>query len=178
MPSPVHYKLGPLIPAVCGEDHAPFVSHTDPGQVTCLACRKSPQFLITQQPAKLSTVLKELPIRQQLRRRWTVAVVGGDTDASFEDWLEAGGVGGSGSRPLHTPPYMNESDDNLWIFRDANTPDGEELVVAQREHGHVDLIIGGEQFRLHHLDRMDLVRALLHDFNYSSEVGGPGDDQD
>lgn len=181
IPTPLvtHFAINQDRLPVCGEqitDDGAF-STTNPGLVTCFQCRNTNTFKYTQQPAKLSTVLKELPIRQQLRRRWTVAVVGGDTDAGFEDWLEAGGVGGSGSRPLHKPPYLNYEGSGVFEFYDVEDAHHSMEVVPQGT-GHVEFTLSNVTFLLSHLDRVDLVRALLHDLHYSPEVGGPGDDQD
>ncbi|QWY81384.1 hypothetical protein SEA_RIZWANA_87 [Arthrobacter phage Rizwana] len=73
----------------------------------------------------------------------------------------------------HEPPYLNDNDDNLWVFYDQRNPFDPNLRVSALADGHLQVSLGEQNFRLHHLDRMDLVRALLHDFHYSPETGGP-----
>lgn len=131
----------------------------------------------------MSAVPLQEKIREQLRRRWTVEVVGGDTELGFEDWLR--GVGAP-TPQLHTPPRMvddNGLTDGMFRFYDVdnNHPDRQfraeyVLDVVPMESGNVEIICGDTMFTLHHLDRADLIRALLHDFHYSPEKGGPNDD--
>lgn len=133
------------------------------------------------EPVKLSGVFKDLPIREQLRRRWTVACVGGETEQGFTDWLND--QGGSEPRPLHSPPIMNDNEDGVFRFYGTHSDLGGEMEVIPMTTGNVEFGVrdtasgAGLIFNLSHLDRIDLVRALLHDFHYSPERGGP-DDQD
>lgn len=121
------------------------------------------------------------PIHQEeLRRAWTVQVVAGDTDLSLADWLHLHGP--SKVRPArHIPPYMNETGDGVFIFHDVHIH-GCELEVVPQASGNVELTVSldgdGYFTTLSHLDRADLIRALLHDFHYSPERGGPHDTQD
>lgn len=120
---------------------------------------------------------------EQMRRKWTVEVVGGDTDLGFEDWKR--GVGTPTPQlhrpPLHTPPVMGDGEqgDGVFTFFDDHTA-GNELEVIPQITGNVEIVISlggdGVLFTLSHLDRADLIRALLHDFHYSPETGGPADD--
>jgi hypothetical protein len=115
------------------------------------------------------------------RRQWTVECVGGETDLGLIDWLrEKLGVGPS--TPRHKPPYMNEKDDGVFIFHDVHI-EGATLEVVPQQSGNVELTVSygaddGYMLALHHVDRADLIRALLHDFHYSPERGGPNDDPD
>lgn len=115
---------------------------------------------------------------EKLRRAWTVQVVGGDTDLSLADWLYLHGH--SNQRPArHTPPVMNEEDGIFW-FHDVHI-EGAMLEVVPQTTGNVELTINygpddGYMLTLSHLDRADLIRALLHDFHYSPERGGPNDE--
>lgn len=82
--------------------------------------------------------------------------------------------------PLHTPPLMNENDDGIFLFTDTHHGAGFTMEVVPQTTGNVEITIeepGGEGhlFTLSHLDRADLLRALLHDFHYSPERGGPND---
>ena len=125
---------------------------------------------------------------EQERRKWTIAVVGGDTNLGFTDWYaEHRGVGGS--TPLHTPPRMEDErgmTDGVFIFHDAHIT-GCTLEVVPQLSGNVEITVAysedgtpedGALFTLTHTDRADLFRALLHEFHYSPERGGPQDDQD
>lgn len=82
----------------------------------------------------------------------------------------------------HVPPYMNDADDGVFRFHGAHSDLGGEMEVIPMTTGNVefevrDTVSGkGMIFNLHHLDRADLIRALLHDFHYSPERGGPADD--
>jgi hypothetical protein len=116
------------------------------------------------------------------RRQWTIAVVGGDTNLGFEEWMEAKGVG---TPTLHRPPRMEDDNglvDGVFVF--YNTEDkgsGQDMEVVPMTTGNVEFTIsggldGGLVFNLKHCDRADLIRALLHDFHYSREIGGPQDD--
>lgn len=120
-------------------------------------------------------------------RRWAVAVVGGETVLSFADFRSVErGVG----VPTHLrkPPRMEDSNglvDGVFIFYDVdhNHPDERfrneyDLEVVPQNTGNVEVTCAGTVITIAHSDRMDLVRALLHDFHYSPERGGPNDDQD
>ena len=120
--------------------------------------------------------------RHHLRRKWTVACVGGDTDLGFDDWMVKEGVGVP--TPKHTPPRMEDDNgltDGAFAFYDVHIP-GNELEIVPQQSGNVEITIGDESegrfFTLSHLDRADMIRALLHDFHYSPERGGPSDDND
>lgn len=121
---------------------------------------------------------------EKLRRAWTIQVVGGETDLSLADWLYLHGH--STVRPArHIPPRMEDENglvDGVFIFHDVRMA-GVTLEVVPMTTGNVEFTIevdgkDGHYTTIHHLDRMDLVRALLHDFHYSPERGGPADDQD
>jgi hypothetical protein len=136
---------------------------TVPADVTCSDCRR----------------MIGLPSRREMQRRaWTVACVGGDTDLGFAEWMREVGVGASTPKKLHTPPYLNENDDGLFTFHDVHI-EGCAFEVVPQTTGNVELTIeydGDEHlFTLHHSDRADLLRALLHDFHYSPEKDGPHD---
>lgn len=92
-------------------------------------------------------------------------------------------AGGSEPRPLHRPPMMNDDESGTFTFYDVDNlhPDSlfrQEwpLEVTPQTTGNVEVNICGTLFTLHHLDRADLIRALLHDFHYSPERFGPTDD--
>lgn len=75
------------------------------------------------------------------------------------------------------PPQMGtEFDDGVFIFYDRYVPDFEMEVVPMSPSGNVEITIADHFFTLSHLDRADLIRALLHDFHYSPEEGAPADD--
>ena len=124
------------------------------------------------------SVTQEERMRDQ-RRQWTIEAAAGDTDLGLIDWLrEKLGVGPS--TPLHTPPEMGDAsgdDDGVFTFHDTYHRENPLEVVPQLS-GNVEITLGGTLFTLHHLDRADLIRALLHEFHYSPERGGPQDDQD
>lgn len=84
-------------------------------------------------------------------------------------------AGGSGPRPLHKPPMMDERNTGIFEFYDVTYQHPME-VVPQSPSGNVEITLGDTLFTLHHLDRADLIRALLHDFHYSPERGGPTHD--
>ena len=95
-------------------------------------------------------------------------------DVTCSDCLEL--IEGVGvPTPLHTPPTMNEDDGIFW-FHDVHETDNWMLEVVPQTTGNVEITIGDKLFTLSHLDRADLLRALLHDFHYSPERGGPHDD--
>lgn len=82
----------------------------------------------------------------------------------------------------HVPPIMNDNNDGIFLFTDRHHGAGFTMEVVPQLSGNVEITIkepGGEghMFTLSHLDRADLLRALLHDFHYSPERGGPNDDE-
>jgi hypothetical protein len=93
--------------------------------------------------------------------------------------------GGWDPNPLHTPPRMENANgltDGVFTFHDTHIQ-GATLEVVPQTTGNVEISItygpdDGYLFTLHHLDRADLLRALLHDFHYSPERGGPHDETD
>jgi hypothetical protein len=86
------------------------------------------------------------------------------------------GVGPS-TPQLHTPPNMDDNEDGVFTFYDAvEGSDWYMQVVPMPVGGNVEFTVGEQLFTLSHLDRADLIRALLHDFHYSPERGGPADD--
>lgn len=79
---------------------------------------------------------------------------------------------------LHTPPRMNATDDGIFLFTDRHHGDGFTMEVVPQLSGNVEITIeepggSGHMFTLSHLDRADMLRALLHEFHYSPERGGP-----
>lgn len=118
-----------------------------------------------------------LEYQERLRRAWTIQVVGGDTDLSLADWLYLHGH--SKVRPArHTPPDL-DPENGTFTFHDVHIT-GCTLEVVPQLSGNVEITVAygddGHFTTLHHLDRADLIRALLHDFHYSPERGGPNDD--
>lgn len=109
------------------------------------------------------------------RRQWTIEVVAGGTDLGFTDWLRWKITGGSEPRPLQYPPYMADNNDGLFVFFDVYLGKDYTLDVAPQLSGNVEITVGNSLFTLSHLDRANLLRALLHDFHYSPERGGPHD---
>ena len=86
---------------------------------------------------------------------------------------------GSNPRPLHAPPRMEDENgltDGVFIFYDIHETDLWNMEVVPQVTGNVEITIGEQLFTLSHLDRADMIRALLHDFHYSPERGGPADD--
>lgn len=157
---------------------------TSEGYVTCPSCigiasRKAAEGVGGSTP---------LPKEERMRRAWTIQVVGGDTDLSFAEWKYLHGH--SNERPArHTPPRMEDpltgGPDGVFIFYGTHSDLGGQLEVVPMSTGNVEFTIsddesqqGGLVFSLSHLDRADMLRALLHDFHYSREIGGPGDDDD
>jgi hypothetical protein len=184
--------------------------------------------------------------QEEMRRKWSVAVVGGNTVLSFADWSrtthpntadtyhladseapgrpvcgniltkwvspmpvtderrvncpdclnllsklaeeEGQGVGAPTPR-LHTPPRMENDNghiDGVFIFHDVHI-EGCTLEVVPQLSGNVEVTVAykedgtpedGALFTLSLFDRVNLLQALLHEFHYGPEVGGPGDDQD
>jgi hypothetical protein len=117
---------------------------------------------------------------EQQRRDWTVACVGGDTDLGFKDWLhqKQWGVGAPTPKRLHTPPYMADNNDGLFIFHDVHLGKDYTLEVVPQLSGNVEFTTGDRLFTLSLFDRVNLLQALLHEFHYGPEIGGPADDQD
>lgn len=92
---------------------------------------------------------------------------------TLSDYMRAGvGV----PTPLHTPPNMDDDGDGVFTFYDTHHGPDEYMTVIPQTTGNVEITTGGGLFTLSHLDRADLIRALLHDFHYSPERGGPNDD--
>ena len=190
---PIHYGGG-LKPACSWHDDEIAIT-TNPGEVTCFACRKTEAFKATRpsMPMRLREVMAESPEFQALdrregydeqlhrdqRRRWTIECVAGDTDLGYMDWLRQ--KLGVGQPTLHNPPYMNDMNDGVFRFHGTHSDIRGEMEVIPMTTGNVEFEIRdndsgkGMIFNLSHLDRMDLVRALLHDFHYSPEQGGPND---
>lgn len=82
--------------------------------------------------------------------------------------------------PKHTPPNMNDHEDGVFTFFDVHLGQRYTMEVVPQLSGNVEITVGtpgdGTMFSLSHLDRADLLRALLHNFHYSPEVGGPSAD--
>lgn len=103
-------------------------------------------------------------------------------DVTCPECLTLLGVGAS--TPLHTPPRMEDErgmTDGVFIFHDVHdTEHVSTMEVVPQLSGNVEITLGykgeGVLFTLSHTDRADLLRALLHDFHYSPERGGPNDD--
>lgn len=163
--------------AECGyvmtpDDHLPTSNRQ---HVSCPDCLK----ILAERGVEAPT---PLPKEERMRRAWTIQVVGGDTDLSFAEWMYLHGH--SNERPArHIPPRMVDDNglvDGVFIFHDANTS-GVTLEVVPMSTGNIEFTIevdgkDGHFTTLHHLDRADLIRAVLHDFHYSPERGGPADD--
>lgn len=126
--------------------------------------------------AETSGIGEPTPLQDRQRRAWTLQVVAGITDQSFADWLHLHGHS-SVRPPRHTPPEL-DYENGTFTFHDAHIT-GLTLEVIPQESGNVELAVeydgDGHFTTLHHLDRADLIRALLHDFHYSPERGGPND---
>lgn len=127
--------------------------------------------------------------RESMRRDWTVACVGGDTDLGFMDWMrERLGVGAPTPK-LHIPPRMEDERgmvDGVFVFTDVHLGAGYTLEVVPQLSGNVEMTMsgsddgtseGGILFTLSLFDRVNVLQALLHEFHYGPEVGGPADDQ-
>ncbi|ALY10873.1 hypothetical protein WILDE_91 [Arthrobacter phage Wilde] len=182
---PVHFITSPAeVYAVCGDRGH---QSTDPARVTCFICRKSEAFLKAQRgmPMVLADVLADGTTHLD----WGMQVARcGTKNGKLSVLIEkvtcplcidlnrpaSERIAERVGQPTHVPPILNEKDDNLWLFHDRMESDVE-LIVQNAERGHAVLVLNGETFHLHHLDRLDLVRALLHDLHYSPEVGGPHD---
>lgn len=126
-------------------------------------------------------------LHRDQRRAWTVECVAGFTDLGFTDWMRQK-LGVGASTPSHKPPVMNDKDDGIFTFYDVDWRAAEPLTtrvsleVVPQTTGNVEMVIDADGnadallFTLSHADRMNLVRALLHDFHYSPERGGPNED--
>lgn len=93
---------------------------------------------------------------------------------SCDDCIRLLETGGSEHRPHHIPPLMNESGGGIFLFTDTHHGAGYTLEVVPQTSGNVEITIeemngDGHVFTLSHLDRANLLRALLHDFHYSPE---------
>ena len=119
---------------------------------------------------------EQLPGRQSISAGTPMAAAagGGVTYGKAPAWA-----------PRHIPPRMtdeNDLTDGVFIFHDTFI-EGASMEVVPQLSGNVEITIGygpddGYMLTLSHLDRADLLRALLHDFHYSPERGGPHDTQD
>jgi hypothetical protein len=138
------------------------------------------------EPEGAGQVRGDVSNREAMRRDWTVACVGGDTDLGFMDWMR-NRMGVEPTTPQrHKPPRMEDErgmTDGVFEFYDVHINEGEPctLEVVPQASGNVEITVGygpddGYMFTLSHLDRADMMRALLHDFHYSPERGGPNDD--
>jgi hypothetical protein len=166
--------------AVCGAvlGEGDKLPTTNEDAVECKDCLK----IMAERHVPRTPVSQEERMRDQ-RRQWTIEAAAGDTDLGLIDWLkEKLGVGAPTPHKLHTPPRMEGVDgviDGVFIFHDRFI-EGNTLEVVPQSTGNVELTIeydGSARFlTLHHSDRADLLRALLHDFHYSPERGGPADD--
>jgi hypothetical protein len=99
---------------------------------------------------------------------------------TFEEYTRI--TGGEPPR-LHKPPRMMDNlgrVDGVFEFYDTHI-EGSSMEVVPQQSGNVEITVSfgpddGYLFTLHHCDRADLIRALLHDFHYSPEKDGPNDD--
>lgn len=124
------------------------------------------------------------PAAEMVRRSWVVDAAAGETNLSFADWKNAKGVGAP-TPYRHTPPRMEDVNglvDGVFLFHGTHSDLGGVMEVVPMTGGNVEFTISatadhneGMVFSLSHLDRADLIRALLHDFHYSPERGGPND---
>lgn len=172
----MHYAAPQASRTACGMQVSKIMAETNDSVragnwdiITCLSC-------LAARPAPLPLPLPTP--REKMRRDWTVAAVGGDTDLGFEDWAKGVGT----PTPFHKPPRMEDDNglvDGVFTFHDVHLT-GNEMEVVPQQSGNVEITIGdeseGKMFTLSHLDRADMLRALLHDFHYSPERGGPSDD--
>lgn len=104
---------------------------------------------------------------------------------SLTEFLDTKGVE-TPTPQRHKPPRMEDANglnDGVFIFYGTHSDLGGEMEVVPMTSGNVEFTIApnssqsdGLVFSLSHLDRADLIRALLHDFHYSPERGGPNDD--
>lgn len=102
------------------------------------------------------------------------------SEVTCSDCLEL--IQGVGTPTPHTPPVMGDGDNNadgVFTFTDTHIQ-GCTMEVVPQTTGNVEITVSygpddGYMFTLHHLDRADLLRALLYDFHYSPERGGPND---
>lgn len=163
---------------LCGATLTKWVSPlptTKMNLINCPACRSL--LSLPSAAPEFPRVVEVSPV-EDLRRRWTVACVGGETNLGFREWMI--GRDGVGSPTLHKPPLMNERDSGVFEFYDVDFYNDKpcSLEVVPQTTGNVEITLGDTFFNLSHLDRADMIRALLHDFHYSPERGGPNDDQD
>lgn len=105
---------------------------------------------------------------------------------TLTEFLDPRGVGAP-TPHRHKPPRMEDGlgmVDGVFIFHDVHLGKDYTLEVVPQLSGNVELTVSGpddagtedgRMFSLSHLDRADLIRALLHDFHYSPERGGPND---
>lgn len=162
-------------PYRCGAQAATDMATTNPAAVTCTDC-------VELMGKGVSKVSHPDQSREAVRRRWTLEVVAGETNLGFADWANAEGI--EGSAPCrHTPPRMEDENgltDGVFLFHGTHSDLGGVMEVVPMATGNVEFTISatdehqeGLVFSLSHLDRADLIRALLHDFHYSPERGGP-----
>ena len=148
--------------------------------VECKACLK----IIGERGVEAPTPRREVSKEEAIRRAWTIHVVGGSTDLSFAEWKYLHGH--SNERPArHTPPRMEDDNglvDGVFVFHGTHSDLGGQMEVVPMTTGNVEFTISSDDsqqdglvFNLSHLDRADMLRALLHDFHYSPERGGPND---
>lgn len=97
-------------------------------------------------------------------------------------------IAGTDVRPsvrLHRPPDMEHTSAGVFVFYGTHSDTGGQMEVVPMVSGNVEFTISSDAsqrdglvFNLAHLDRANLIRALLHNFNYSRGRDGyrPGDD--
>lgn len=159
--SAVHFVLRGGNPFGACWDSAVLSATVDPGRVTCFRCRKTEAFKDAQMG------LAGTDGRPSVRQ----------IPLSLTEYNAAG--------PRRTPPRMtdgNDLTDGVFIFHDTFIESASMEVVPQLS-GNVEITISygpddGYMLTLSHLDRADLLRALLHDFHYSPERGGPQHDHE
>jgi hypothetical protein len=159
-PTLIHFTRGDLT-AACADLGGARISR-DPGEVTCFACRKSAAFRGAQRqhsivddllgvhtidpPVKLSGIMAQSPEIARLDRMVR------DRDRA--------------DRTYYTAPAMNEGGDGTFVFHGTHSDLGGEMEVVPMSTGNVEFTVGDSIFSLAYRDRMNLVRALLHDFRY------------
>lgn len=164
----------------------------NPGRVTCFACRRSSVFKreqalteasrpaigdtyhfadpVTGKPtcgATLTKWVSPLPTHDRAGVNCPVCLsvlAGGHPPVARTDVRP--------SPPFHKMPLMNAGDDGIFTFFDVHV-DGNPLELVPQLSGNVEITLGETLFTLSHLDRANMIRALLHDFHYSPERGGP-----
>lgn len=166
----IHFTDPVLLEAgrsACGLDHRTNQVSARPGDVTCFACRKSAAFRGAQHqhwivddfmggrtidpPVKLSGVMAQSPEIARLDRMVR------DRDRA--------------DRTYYTAPAMNEGGDGTFVFHGTHSDLGGEMEVVPMTTGNVEFTVGDSIFNLAYRDRMNLVRALLHDFRYVKPDG-------